>query len=193
MGKRSHSNHISREKKICHFFGLWVFRFYYAHKHGYSGGGQAGTEYASVDLNLKIQKIEFALVGRTAIVKKGWLYLNYGLYAAGEDSRIISGERVHGFQSNLNSISSGYTRSEFNNVHAHGEGQAGIIAGIGFKKKTKEKNSIFIDVRANYHTLVSGFDPVDIRILDLGLSVGYIFYHSKNKEFDFKSLPVNDY
>ncbi|MDF2436284.1 MAG: hypothetical protein K0Q95_660 [Bacteroidota bacterium] len=157
----------------------------------YSSHGKPASSSSCGSFNVDIKKTEAALLARIMIVKKWRLYLLCGGYGAREDSRIITGKWTREFTSYLPYQSSESKEEMFNKKHALVKDQLGLIGGIGLNLPLKNKTAIFIDLRMNIHSLKSGFDPTVVRMMDLGVSIGYTFYKSKSIKVD--QIPANDY
>jgi hypothetical protein len=157
----------------------------------YKSSGQAASTSSCGSFDIDMRKTEAALLARMTIVKKWGLYLIGGGYGAREDSRILNGSWTRGFSSNVGYNPSGSTTEVFNKKHGLAKDQLGLIAGLGVNLPLKHDRSIFFDLRMNVHSLKSGFDPAVVRMMDLGLFVGYTFYKSRSIKVD--QIPANDY
>ena len=140
--------------------------------------------------SMRIKKEEFALMAKHYLTAHRICYIDYGLYLAAEDQKIINGTVQHSgsyYNPNYNpgpSTTGGTTYYEstdiYDNKHVIVTEQIGLVQGIGWNIPFKNKSSVFIDLRLNVHDVSSPARDIFFKVVDLGLSVGYTFYKTKS-------------
>jgi hypothetical protein len=145
--------------------------------------GQAFYGSTNYNYTLNIQKFDFSFINRFYIGKKHALFIDFGAYTAYESAKFMTGTVSYKWHSTMTASwggqSDGQGTTEYNKHQLNNKGQNGLLTGIGYNFYLKNKKILYVDLRLTGHQLF-GQESDELKVKDLGISVGYSFINTKS-------------